>query len=727
MPVRLAPIWLGVAALLGACDETVCPRGVQRLGERCELRAALADATVSGDAESERRPDAATDRFDAALTDGSTHAPDTGSHTQSDAGDAATSDASPGRPEAGTDAGSKDAGSPFVDPCGTPVGERPVECLSPPAAPSLDGETSAGHLDLHWIWTKPEATSSFQVRLDAGPVVELEGDTTRWDQSFPSGTHTLEVRACNEAGCSSYVALATSIERFASMPAPWLGVQKADFARSPLGHHAPLACRDCFSGTGGSVLDTDEALAKIARALSRKADVIELDVARIEGVLHVSRDDPGTPADRPSLQAILQDPGFASANALLSLEIVEVDTPAAELADELLRLLDASRSVVRNGRPLIVKVLDGKLAYLNALKSRASSYPFIAPYLRYWVDYANRGDVAAWQSEIEAEVVSRGFDGVSLAHQSQNLFGVIAYALSRGLGVGLFDVPGPGFGEVVIAGMREDVDLLSSSYRVDQARTLVEAPTGAGYLNARPLTGVGDPLFLRRNTTGTLITETRMLGKAESAETYGQPFWTAFSIGQDLVGGALSFARERRALVLSEIDANPGQGVLVTAVVNLPEPAELAEGESQNIVASTQNAGFAVSLVNPADAPAALRFTVRVGDSYYAHDYPVTGGNPLACSAGASSVFTAALNGSDSYLLTAHYDGTRAPFLFINHQCAGAAPPAASGGIVASEASTLLGADPQPGSVPDARNHFRGYVQQAQLQLWGPHTAQESN
>lgn len=293
--------------------------------------------------------------------------------------------------------------------------------------------------------------------------------------------------------------------------------------------------------------------------------------------------------------------------------------------------------------------------------------------------------------------------------------------------MGFFDVPGPGFGEVVIAGMREDVDLISTLYRVDQARALVQATTTAGYVNVRTLGGVGDPAYMQRNTNGVLITETRTLGKAETETSFGSPTIATYGVGQDLLGIVLDFKHDRRALVLSEINPNPNQGVLVTAVVNLPELDTIAEGASQNIVASTELAGFAVQLAHLTAGPTVLRFMVRVGAAYYYHDYPVTGGNPVACSAGSSGVFTAALNGGDSYVLTAHYTGAGAAYLFINHQCAGAAPAAVTGGIEPSSAPTLIGADPRPSGTPNSLSHYRGHIQQAQVQLWGPHAAQETN
>lgn len=703
--------------VLAACQDTVCPHGVRKVGGKCIVDGAMRDAMVDGRDASERDADGGVARRP--RRDAATRTAREGGETLSDDAGAMAGN--------GHDSGLDDSGIPFADPCAVPPDARPAQCMSIPAAPIVDGEPSAGHVDVRWTWSMPSATSTFQVRVDGGPVVEVDGGTTRWEQTFASGSNTLEVRACNAAGCSTYTSFSTTVEVLGHMPAPWLGVAKADFARSPLGHVAPLACRDCFVGSDGAVLDATSALAKISTALTRKADVIELDVADIAGTLHASQMDLAAPATRPLLSALIADEKIASAQALVSLEIVEGDLTPAAFATALLDLLDANRSVIKNGRPLLIKGLDGQLPYLKAIKSAASSYPFIAPYLRYWVDYASRSKIADWQTEIETEVVANGLHGVSFAHQSQNLFGAIGYALSKGLGVGLFDVPGPGFGEVVIAGMREDVDLIATGYRVDQARALVSATTCAGYLNARTLTGVGDPLIIRRNTTGAASNQTQTLGEAETATSYGEPAWYAFGLGQDLVGGVLNFGAGTRALVLSDLDPNPDGGVLVTAVVNLPDPNGLDEGEVQTLVASTDNAGFGLVLANPADAVPVLRFSVRVGSAYYNHDYPVAGGNALSCSAGASGVFTAPLNGGDSYVLTAHYDGTRGPFLFINHQCAGAAPAAVSGGIVASEAPTLLGADPQPNSVPNARSYFRGHVQQAQLQLWGPHVGQELN
>ncbi len=680
-------------ALAGACDDVVCPLGTRKVAGKCAPK-------VNG-------------------VDGSAGTTDAG------AADAGAADAG------AAEAGATDGGALLGDPCAVPPAIQPTACRSAPAVPTLDGEASAGHVDLHWRWSRPAGTSTFRVRIDAGSLVDFGGATTSWDQTFATGAHTLEVQACNATGCSAFAALTTTVEHFTAQPSPWLGVKKPDFARSPFGRPVPLACRDCYRGNDGDLLATVAAQAKIENAIYRNVDVIELAVTDIRGTLYVSSADNPTAGERPTLAALLGHSVISGDDALLSLELVEAELAPDAFADALLRLLDAARGAIHNGRPMLIQAPDSRLAYLTALQAQAASYPFLAPYLRYWVSYTSRGDIATWQAEIEAEVVAHGFHGVSFAHQSPNLFGVIGYALTRELAVGLFDVPGPGHGEVVIAGMREEVDLISTHYRVDQARGLVQATTSGGYVNVRTLKGVGDPVSVRRNLDGTVVTELRRLGTPETAATYGAPLWKSLgSSGQSLVGGVLDFeSHGRRAILLSNVNPDPNEGVLVTAVIKLPKPTILAEGQLQHIIANTNLAGFTLQYLNDATngLGTVVRFVVRVGEVYHAHEYPIRGGNAAACHAGSTPVFTAPLNSDDSYVLTGHFTGTGAALLFINHQCAGAAPPSISGGIVTSAAPTLIGADPEPGAVPDARRHFRGYLQQVQVQRWGPLTGQESN
>ncbi len=599
-----------------------------------------------------------------------------------------------------------------------------------PDAPSIDGEPSAGHTDLTWTWNTPALTDHFVVMLDDGAEQELPLTTASFETEVELGLHTLEVRACSARGACSASRFDSVVELFGEQySTPWRGVKKPDLATSPLGNVVPLSCHNCYSGRPGNVvLDADAALAKIGRALQRGADLIEIDVADIGAELYASHEDEASAGQHPTLESLLDDPNLLASEALLFMEIKESDADPAAFAQGLLDLLDTHRAYAHNGRPIVLRHFQSGLSYLTAVKELLPSYPMLRSYVRFSVLYPARADIAALQLDIASDAAQNGFWGIELEYRNPNVMGAVRYAQSLGLAASLYTIPGPGFGEVYLGSLREEVDELTTEYRIDQARSIVEAKTALGRVDASPLAS-GGSVQVTQNFSG-LVTETRNLGGTPSAALYGSPGLLVNAPGEDLFGGILDFRSAQgfseRALPLFDADAGQGQGYLVTSVVNFDTLA-LPSGQTMALLNKAETGGFAVELAN-AGAGTRLRFGVNVSGGYVYHSYDVTGQNQAgACGGAEGGYFTAALNGTSSYVVTGAYDGSGGVYLFIDNRCVAATAPSASGGVAASAVQVLVGADPQPSSSSQAQFYFDGLLQTASVSSWGAHVGDSIN
>jgi hypothetical protein len=599
-----------------------------------------------------------------------------------------------------------------------------------PEAPIIDGEPSAGHTDLTWTWNEPALTDHFVVVLDGGAEQTLPLTTRRFDAQVELGAHTLEVRACSPLGACSAGQFSTLVELFgAQYSAPWRGVKKPDLATSPLGNVVPLSCHNCYSGRPGNVvLDTGAALAKIGRALSRGADLIEIDVTDAGGKLYASHEDVAAPGQHPTLQGLLDDETLRDSAALLFMEIKESDADPAAFAQSLLDVLDQNRAYAQNGRPIVLRHFQSGLRYLTALQELLPSYPMLRSYVRFSVLYPARSDIAALQLDIAADAEANGFWGIELEYRNPNAMGAVRYAQSLGLAAGLYTIPGPAFGEVYLGSLREEVDQLTTEYRVDQARLIIEAKNALGRIDASTLS-LEAPVEVRQNLAA-LLTETRSLGNAPTAALYGGPGLLVNRAGEDLFGGILDFRSAqgftRRALPLFDDNAGQGLGYLVTVIVNFDTLA-LASGQTMALLNKAEAGGFAVELAN-GGAGTQLRFGVNTGGGYAYHSYDVTGQNQAgACGGNEGGYFSSALDGTSSYVVTGAYDGSGGVYLFIDNRCVAATSVSASGGVTANAVPVLVGADPQPSAPEQAQFYFDGLLQTASVSSWGAHAGDAVN
>ncbi len=594
---------------------------------------------------------------------------------------------------------------------------EPSVCLRVPETPTIEGEASAGHPDPLWRWNQPANTHHFQIRLDGSSWQETTDQEYR-ASDLAEGDHTFEVQACNEQGaCSQPGSFLTTVEYFGEDLAPvWAGAARTDYAISPLGNPVFISCHNCYNGPGNEVYDTQQALAKIHRALVRGADLIELDVAlAADGATFcVVHGDPADCGDSPTLEEILSDQAFQQSDALLFVELKEQDADPGNFALMLLDLLDRHREFVRNGRPFFLRIFADRLVYLHAVDDYLAAYPFIAPYVRFSVLYGRNAyqDPGAFQQAIRADALNPGFHMVEFHYQTKNLEGLLQFARQNGLGVGLWTIPGT-YGEVFVGALREEVDELTCEYRVDQARAVVAETNVLAYVNPAGCTSAGDPtVTVYRNLDGTLTSRQVSVGVPATANNYGTPPLWYDPEGQDRYGCSFDFRTSQgiteRALELGDVTPAPNTGFLVAAYVNFDD---LSVSDTLAVLNSSESGGFALELASYG-GETRLRFGVHAGGSYQYHAVPVrnTGlaQNP-------------SLNSADGYLLIGAYDGDGGIYLWIDNELP-PGHPSATGSVRDSGQPALLGADPQPTSPLKARFFFDGLIQRAVVLRWGPHT-----
>lgn len=130
------------------------------------------------------------------------------------------------------------------------------------------------------------------------------------------------------------------------------------------------------------------------------------------------------------------------------------------------------------------------------------------------------------------------------------------------------------------------------------------------------------------------------------------------------------------------------------------------------IVNKAESGGFALEL-HESQGTVKLRFGVHVDGRYRYHSYDVH-----ATGLGGEN---AAINGTDSYLLTGAYDGDGGVYLFVDND-RDSERIYASGGVTANDVDILVGADPQPSAARKARFFFDGLIQQVSVLRWGDHS-----
>jgi cysteine-rich repeat protein len=700
-PLRVVCLALSTTALVAACDDECAP-GTRSVAGHCRPFIAEADDAGADGAIS--------------LTCG---------------------DGLPDAAEA-CDDGNRSAGDGCEPSCALTPGWscKGVRCERlPEGKPVISGVASSDPDHVLWMWSLPLDAADVQVVLDDGAArLELQGNSAR-AAGLPEGPHTISVAACNAiGGCGEPATHTTMVRRYGPASRPWYRGVERTFTRPVLGGPdamTPLGCDGCFLGSGLEIIPLETVLPAIATSLTRGADVIDLDVSLIGEQLHVSPRDDFMPGDRPPLEALLDSAILGTSLAPLFLQIRE-DGPPEGFATALLDLLEARPHFARNGRPLFVRARIDKTSYLSALREAAREHPFIEPYLRYWVTIPQ--DEPNWRNAVNATAQSH-YDGVTLDFRSSELFARIGVAHARKLGVWIDGVPGPGHGEVALAGLRELADGFSTRYRIDQARAVIRAADTLAFFDASSLVSPATPLLIHhvRASSGDPASWERMLQVAATEQLFGTPDLAWWNEEQPMMGGVLDFSAGERAMRFTEgaLDPLPA-GLLVSVVATLGDLDLIEPGTFSSLLGSDSRGlsespgGFVLTLKRTAQSHAlALQWAVYVDDRYHIFEYPAAGGSSSACDS-LNSAFTAPLEEDQAYWFVGLYDGDGPVQLFIDGKCAGAVAPVAAGPVAATPLTLLVGAQPATAH-PLGTNFFRGHMQVGQLLSWPSHEADGTN
>ncbi len=458
----------------------------------------------------------------------------------------------------------------------------------------------------------------------------------------------------------------------------WAGVGRA-LPASPLGHTVALSCHNCY---GDSAAETQ---AKVAKALARQFDLVELDLTlHADGKVYVEHND--SELAHGTLQSALANSSLQQSDRMLFLEVKEGYASAAHSDAMMLAVLRAIRDkqYATATRPAFIRAfMDGRQQHLVRAKQLLATSEFagIRNYIRFHtlIESDVRNNVRTTQN--------LGFDGVEFEYRTADLFGNIQQAKALGLGVGLYTIPAS-MGEAYLSALRDEVDIITTDYDLDataKASTvgaLVQENTGLVYLNTASQSSY--PLRYQRGNATTY--------QLPSSATAPGLEWLTPAADEDRVGGSMVFTGSQ-SLTTWDADNNANGGYLVSAVLNFDD---LNPATTASIVAKSDSGGFALE-----QDGGKLRFGVHVNGSYYYATAPLS-----------------AFNGTQSYFIIGAYDGNGAVRLWVNNR---EYTPSASvgGGVTPNNSPVVIGADPQ--GQTDRRFFFKGKIQQVMVQKWRDH------
>lgn len=490
----------------------------------------------------------------------------------------------------------------------------------------------------------------------------------------------------------------------------WQGVTKS-LPTTSLGNVVATSCHNCYMGSGDKIYNATNANAKINNAISNGADLIEIDIAEFNGVIYAAHDEPWSSRDNPALDRLLDNNALLNSEAMLFLEVKERGLAPITFARLVLDMIKSRKTYAHKGRLIFFRSFSSNLAYLIAIRDALSSYPEIAPYVRFSVLYDTDVLGPKLYGHIDSEVVANNFHGVEVKHTSENLFAHLTYARSLGLMAGIWTVTAES-GDVTIGALREDVDQITMQLDADKGRALIERRNTVGYFNAWDMTQ--GPLKIMRNVNSHSVKHIRLGQVAKKKTVHGTPSLETLDriSNPDLIGGSMHFdSSNREAVDLWDIDANANEGFLVSAVVHFDD-INLSNNREKNmaIVSKAEAGGFALELAYDTVAnpnTTVLRFGVHVGGKFVYHEYPMTGGNRSHIK------FFLPIHNLASYLVTGVYDGNGGVNLYINNRLASTRHPNAMGGVTANDVPILVGAEPQTGG--GSRFYLDGKVQQVTI------------
>jgi cysteine-rich repeat protein len=386
----------------------------------------------------------------------------------------------------------------------------PVSASLTLGSPFVHGASSMAPESALWAWEPVEGATHYELTLDGER--QKNPESLRLSAVLSPGAHVLSVRACDDDDhCSAWTEHRTSVARFGDdLPRGLRGAERI-VQKTALGHVIALGCDDCFVTPERGVRSLAEATATLERALARGADLVQFDAASIQGTLFASRTDEPMPGPRPTLASLLDAEALVKSNALVVLDVAEqAGLPASarpeDFAEALFALLDLRPALARNGRPFWVRADFERLGYLKALHAAAARHVVTGPYVRFVLEdagapvhdvYAPLQSGAAAPFLLDADFV----DAVSLDYRLPDLPYRLERARQAGRAVVLAGVGGPGkadFGEAILPAFRELVDVVFTTYRVDQARALLSEGNTQAYVDARSIASAGATLQVQR-------------------------------------------------------------------------------------------------------------------------------------------------------------------------------------------------------------------------------------
>lgn len=461
------------------------------------------------------------------------------------------------------------------------------------------------------------------------------------------------------------------------------------FATTQFENVIGVASHNCYVDSAATAkANLSRTLDQIHAAQNTGADLIELDVYADGKNLVVGHNDKKNRSSA-SLKSVLSDPQLRAGDQVLFIEMKE-QRPTAEIARKLMTLV-RDLGYATKDRPIVFRAFHKRRLNLTLIQSMLARKEFSA--VREFVmlhEFVIRDHVET-EKDYHARILlakESGFHGVEFHYNSPNLFGAIGYAKSLGLGVGVFTVPAR-FGEVFVAGLREDIDVIVLDYPVGRARTVIEDRNALLHLSASSLDQ--DAGFVDYSSA-TLERQTIKLDPKLTPKIVVSPVGTPF------FGSALAFSG-KKTLRTFDADNRRQNGYFATAVVGF-EKLKLPDGETSTIFSKADEGGFTLELFNPPGAnPTHLRFGVRVGDQYLYATTPAS-----------------RLNTTNSFFIIGAYDGNGAVRMWVDCKNDGIKTTPGVGGVIQNNSPVTIGADPQGDK--RSRFHFEGIVQQFQLQSW---------
>ncbi len=562
-------------------------------------------------------------------------------------------------------------------------------------APTVEGELSAGHYRPTWLWSVPTGASQFRYRVDNGAWTEVASSVTHYSSAtdLSAGAHSFEVQAGDGSGSnwSASGSFSTTIEIFSANGYRWEGVERI-MATSPQGEAAAVSCHNCYEdGESTPALNMSATLSAIDAAVAAGADLIELDI-KVQGAdWLVGHDDDGSTSGA-NLADVLASPSLTDIDQPLFIEIKETSPAVTDLEALIYLLTDAG--YMTNGRPVVLRTFNGRIANLTYAKTAIDSgdFPLHENYVRYSVLYdsneeSNMGDFQTLLTNAQA----LGYHMVEFNRSTPNLFGLLTWAQELDLLTGVWTVPAS-MGEVFCAFFRNEVDVITTDYPVDSCRTVIEDDNSLLYLNVWSYgNGTNSVASYRADDTPYPL----------SVGGTNQPALVPSPQGEDLYGGYLDFnAAESDHLSTWDADNNASEGYFAGLVVNFDE-FQLASGETGALLNKSDSGGFAFEVVGSGGGQ--LRFGVHAAGDYHYATYPVS-----------------SLNGTDSYYLIGAYDGDGAVRLWVNGSTSGTTSSSSmTAGVTQNNSPVVIGADPQGASA--TRYYGDNKIQMVTLQKWANH------